>query len=132
MMSSTQSTRWVGWIGFAGVILLLNGLFSLLEALVALFAPSGYFNVTRFGLFVMSVNGHGWWNLIAAVLFIATAAALLGGATWARVVAVILAALSAIEQLLLIPAQPWWSFIVIAIDVLIIYAVTAHGREISS
>ena len=102
------------------------------EALVALFAPSGYFNVTRFGLFVMSVNGHGWWNLIAAVLFIATAAALLGGATWARVVAVILAALSAIEQLLLIPAQPWWSFIVIAIDVLIIYAVTAHGREISS
>jgi hypothetical protein len=55
---------------------------------------------------------------------------LLAGATWARAVAVVLAALSAIGQLFLIPAQPWWSVIIIAIDVLIIYAVTAHGREV--
>jgi hypothetical protein len=131
-MSTTQSTRWVGWVGFAAIIILINGIFSLLQALVALFAPAGYFNVSRAGLFVMSVNGYGWWNLIVGVLLIATAGALLAGATWARAVAVVLAALSAIGQLFLIPAQPWWSVIIIAIDVLIIYAVTAHGREVSA
>jgi uncharacterized membrane protein len=31
---------------------------------------------------------------------------------------------------MLIPAQPWWSLIVIAIDVLIIYAIIAHGDEL--
>ena len=44
--------------------------------------------------------------------------------------AIILAALSAVVQLLLVPAQPWWSLIVIAIDVLVIYALTAHGKEL--
>ena len=129
-MSTTQSTRWVGWIGFAVIILLLNGIFSLFQAVVALLTPAGYYNTSSAGLFLMSVNGYGWWNLIVGLLLIVTAGALLVGATWARTVAVILAALSAIGQLFLIPAQPWWSIIVIAIDILIIYAVTAHGREV--
>ena len=45
-------------------------------------------------------------------------------------IAVILAILSAIVQMLLIPVQPWWAFIVIAIDVLVIYALIAHGDEV--
>ncbi|HYI32995.1 MAG TPA: hypothetical protein VEX88_05995, partial [Glaciibacter sp.] len=64
-------------------------------------------------------------------LLVLTGIALLTGATWARVVAIIIAGLSAIGQLLLVPAQPWWSLIVIAIDVLVIYAVSAHGREVA-
>jgi hypothetical protein len=64
------------------------------------------------------------------VLLVLAGIALFAGATWARVVAVVLAILSAIVQLLLVPVQPWWSFIVIAIDVLIIYALIAHGDEL--
>jgi hypothetical protein len=64
------------------------------------------------------------------VLLILTAVGLFSGAAWARIVAVILAGLSAVVQLMLIPAQPWWSLIVIAIDVLIIFAVIAHGEEL--
>ena len=65
-------------------------------------------------------------------LLILTAVALFSGATWARVVAVVVAGVSAVVQLMLIPAQPWWSLIVIAIDVLIIYAVIAHGEELKA
>jgi len=54
----------------------------------------------------------------------------MAGQTWARVVAVILVIISAIGQLLLIPAQPWWSIIVIAIEILVIYALIVHGREL--
>lgn len=56
------------------------------------------------------------------LLLVLVAVALLAGQTWARVVAVILVILNAVGALLLIPAQPWWSMIVIAIDILVIYA----------
>ena len=84
----------------------------------------------RLRLFVFDVAGWGWWNLLIGLGLIATGLALFAGQTWARVVAIILAALSAVVQLLLVPAQPWWSIIVIAIDVLVIYALTAHGKEL--
>jgi uncharacterized membrane protein len=65
-------------------------------------------------------------------LLILTAVALFSGATWARIVAVVVAGLSAVVQLMLIPQQPWWSFIVIAVDVLIIFAIIAHGEELKA
>jgi hypothetical protein len=46
------------------------------------------------------------------------------------VIAVILVMLNAIGQLVLLPVQPWWSLIVLTLDVLVIYARTVHGREL--
>ncbi|MET0735528.1 MAG: hypothetical protein ABWY55_07790 [Microbacterium sp.] len=129
-MSTVTRTGWTGWATFAGVILLISGVFSVVQALVALIGPDTYYVVTEGSLWLLDVAGWGWWNLIIGVLLILTALALFAGPTWARVVAVILVILSAVGQLLLIPAQPWWSFIVIAVDVLIIYALTVHGNEL--
>ena len=42
----------------------------------------------------------------------------------------ILVALNAIGQLFLLPVQPWWSLIVLTLDILVIYALTVHGREL--
>jgi hypothetical protein len=129
-MSTVTRTGWVGWGIFAGVILLVSGFFSVIQGIVALVGPDTYFAVANGSLFLFDVQGWGWWTIIIGVLLLLTGAALLAGQTWARVVAIILAIVSAIIQLLLIPAQPWWSFIVIAIDVLIIYALTVHGKEL--
>ena len=133
-MSTAQhpvaSTGWTGWISFAGVILIINGVFSGLQGLVALTGPDTYYLSTSGALFIFDAQGWGWWNLALGVFLILTAVALFSGATWARVVAVIVAGVSAVVQLMLIPAQPWWSLIVIAIDVLIIFAVIAHGDEL--
>ncbi len=86
--------------------------------------------VTEGSLWLLDVTGWGWWNLIIGLLLVLVSVALFAGQTWARVVAVILVILSAVGQLLLIPAQPWWSLILIALDVLIIYALIVHGREL--
>ncbi len=48
----------------------------------------------------------------------------------ARTIAVIVASLSLIANFLFIPAYPVWALTVIALDVLVIYAVMAHGREV--
>jgi hypothetical protein len=128
-MSTAKTTGWTGWVVFAGVILLTSGIFSVVQALVALIGPDAYYVVAGGSLFLFDVAGWGWWNLIIGALMIIVGLALFAGQTWARIVAVVLAILSAVGQLLLIPAQPWWSLIIIAIDVLIIYALIVHGRE---
>jgi hypothetical protein len=131
-MSTVNTTRtgWTGWVIFAGVILLISGIFSVVQGIVALIGPDTYYVVTAGSLWLLDVDGWGWWNLIIGILLVLVAAALMVGQTWARVIAVILVIISAVGQLLLIPAQPWWSLIVISIDVLVIYALIVHGREL--
>jgi len=124
------TSGWTGWIGFAAVILFVSGIFSVIQGLVAIIGPNTYYSVSNGELFAFNVAGWGWWNLIVGILLVLAGGALFAGQTWARVVAIILAVVSAIGQLMLVPAQPWWSLIVIAVDILIIYAVTAHGREL--
>jgi hypothetical protein len=130
-VDGTRTTSgWTGWVGFAAVILFVSGIFSVIQGLVAIIGPNAYYVKTNGNLFALNVAGWGWWNLIVGVLLVVAGGALFAGQTWARVVAIILAVLSGISQLLLVPAQPWWSLIVIALDILIIYAVTAHGGEL--
>ena len=130
MTDVRRVSGWVGWVGFAAIILILNGVFSVVQGLVALIGSNTYYVVTDGSLFLLDLTGWGWWNLIIGAALVLTGLALITGATWARIVAIIVAGLSAIGQLLLVPAQPWWALIVIAIDVLVIYAVTAHGRDL--
>jgi hypothetical protein len=54
---------------------------------------------------------------------------LLSGRTWARSVAIALAVLSAISNFLFIPYYPFWSLLIITLDIFVIWALTAHGRE---
>ena len=60
------------------------------------------------------------------------AGALYRGMTWARVVAIILVILNAVGQLTLLGAQPWLSLAILTVDILIIYALTVHGRELKA
>ena len=124
------STGWTGWVTFAAVILIIDGVFSGLQGLVALTGPDTSILSTPGALFIFDAEGWGWWNVALGVLLILTAVGLFSGAAWARVVAVVVAGLSAVVQMMLVPAQPWWSLIVIAIDVLVIYAIIAHGEEL--
>ena len=57
---------------------------------------------------------------------------LFSGNFLARTVAVIVASVSLIANFFFIPAYPIWALIVVTIDVLVIWALTAHGREMRS
>lgn len=133
--ATTQETRpvgWSGWVFFAAAILFVNGMFSITQGLVLLIGPDTYTSTVSGDLVIFDVTGWGWWNVIIGVLLLATGGALFSGATWARVVAVIIVIFSAASQLLLVPVQPVWSLIVIAIDVLVIHALLVHGDDIEA
>jgi uncharacterized protein (DUF983 family) len=64
------------------------------------------------------------------LLIVISGVGVLAGNLAARIVGVLLAGLSAIANLLFIEAYPIWSIVVITVDVLVIYALTVHGREL--
>lgn len=57
---------------------------------------------------------------------------MLAGLLWARVIGIALAVLSAIVNLAFLAAYPVWGVILIALDIVVIYALAMHGREMKS
>ena len=69
----------------------------------------------------------GLFHLILGIVTVFAGFALTRGATWARIVAVVVAVVSALTNVAFMSAYPIWSVIMIAINILVIFAVTAHG-----
>ena len=123
-------TGWVGWIGFAAIMMMMLGTFHAIEGLVALFQDE-YFLVGKSGLTVdVDYTTWGWIHIVGGVIVVAAGVALLTGKMWARAVAVAVAMVSAIVNIGFLSAYPVWSTIMIAFDVLVIWAVTVHGSEL--
>lgn len=124
-----EKTGWVGWIIFAACMLMLVGAFHAVAGLVALFKDE-YYLVSKSGLVVnVDYTAWGWVHLVIGVVLMLTGWFLWSGSTWARHTAAVLAGISALVNLAFLAAYPWWSAIMIALDVLVIYAVTVHGGE---
>ena len=129
--SRSEPTGWVGWVAFACSMMVVLGIIQVIQGFVAIFYD-GYYRVPSSGLVVeVDYTAWGWTHLLLGLLIVAGGVGLLYGNVAARILAVVLAGFSALLNLLFIEAYPIWSVIVIALDVLVIYAVTVHGRELS-
>lgn len=125
-----RRSLWAGWVFFGAVMAILLGAFQIIEGLTALFRHN-YFIVSHNGLLVTAnYTAWGWAHFFLGVLLAITGIGMLAGATWARFIAIVLAALSAIFNLAFIAAYPIWSTVVIAFDVILIYALAAHGHDL--
>jgi len=130
--SRQDSESWRGWIVFAGAMMILLGAFQVIEGLVALFAR-GFYAVGPQGLVVnVDYNAWGWVHLIIGIVLVAAGAGILAGQTWARVLGIIFAGLSAVVNLAFMAANPFWAMIVIAVDVVVIYALAVHRRQMQA
>ena len=113
-------------------MMFLVGSFQAIQGLVAIF-DDGYYVVRESGLVVdVDYTAWGFVHLILGVLLILCGAGVLTGNVVARGVGVLLAGLSALANMAFIGAYPVWSILVIAVDVLVIYALTVHGGELRS
>jgi hypothetical protein len=127
-----RASAWTGWVVFAAVLLIMSGLFQLVQGLVALF-DDGYYVVGSDGLAVPV--DYTVWGVVQ--LMVGTLACLIGiglpaGNLVARGAAVVLAGFSAVANLAFLPAAPVWALMLIALDVVVIYAVVVHGGELES
>jgi hypothetical protein len=124
----SRFTAWSGWIWFAAIVMILAGIFNAVEGLVALFNRA-FYATNGEHLVLLDLTAWGWLHLLLGGLVGLAGIALLSGAMWARVVAVALAAVNAIAQLAFISAYPVWATIVIALSIMVIWAITVHGNE---
>jgi hypothetical protein len=116
---------WSGWLTFAALIMFLDGCFNVIDGLVALFKDRVYVQGPD-GLVVFNFTAWGWILLIIGVVQIVVALALRTGALWARLTALGILLVSAIAQMAFITAYPIWSVLVIALDVLVIWAILVY------
>jgi hypothetical protein len=125
-----ERTGWVGWIFFGAVMLMLLGGFQLIQAFVAFF-DDGFYLVSESGLVVdVDYNAWGWVHLLIGVAALLSGMGLLVGNMAARIAGIGVAFLSALVNLAFLSAYPVWSSIIIVVDIIVIYAIIVHGREL--
>jgi hypothetical protein len=116
----------VGGISFAVAILMVIGIFQIIAGLTAIFNDE-FFIVAENYTFDLDVSAWGWIHLILGVLLLVVAYGLYSGATWAGITAVFLAGLSAVQNFFFIPYYPFWSLLIIALNIWVIWALTRPG-----
>ena len=119
-----------GFIVFAGVIMIVAGGFQAFAGLVALFEDEFYVATPDY-LLQFDATSWGWIHLLMGLLVFLAGFAVLYGQFWGRLVGIILAVLSALANFAFIPYYPFWSITIIALDIFVIWALTAHGRDIT-
>ena len=123
----TQREETSGWaIGgtvFAGVIMLLVGVYHAIAGLVAILDDTFYVVAPNY-TYELDVTSWGWIHLIAGVIVVLAGIYVFSGATWARVVGITLAVLSAIANFFFIPYYPFWSLLMIALAIFVIWSLT--------
>lgn len=106
------------------------GVFHIVQGLVALLKED-YF-VVRSSELLLDVDYAvwGWAHLIAGSVILVAGFMVFAGQVWARVVGTVVALLSAVGSMAFLAAYPVWSLMIIALDVIVILALTVHGSEI--
>jgi hypothetical protein len=128
-MASRDVSGWrVGFAVFAGVMLMMIGVFHILTGLAAVIDDE-FFVVGPNYAYEFDTTAWGWLHMIGGVVVIFAGYGIFNGATWARIVGITVAALSAIGNFFFIPYQPVWAILIIALDVLVIAALCAYNRE---
>src|SRR5262245_41910088 len=95
----------IGGITFAAALLLIVGVFEIIAGISAIATNSIYVKANDY-VFNFDTTAWGWIHLILGVLLFLTGLGLMRRATWAGVVAIILAMLSAIANFFWIPIAP--------------------------
>lgn len=108
-------------VAAAAVLLLVSGIVLVLQGIAALLTDDLFIVGVEY-VYSLSLTSWGWIHLIVGVLVILSALGLFSGATWARGVAIGIAGVSIIANFLWLPYFPWWAILIIALDVVVIWA----------
>ena len=119
--------RGYGLVLFAGVLLLVSGFWNLIYGIAAI-ANSHVFVANAHYVFG-NLRTWGWITLIFGILLLIAGGGVMVGNQMARWFAIVVLGLNLIEQMFSIPAYPFWSLTIIALDVVALYGLCAYGSR---
>jgi hypothetical protein len=130
--TAREPSGWaVGWIFFAATMMILIGTFHIVTGLVGIINDDFYVKTNNYVLQFSSTT-WGWINLAVGVVVLLAGIFLFTGSLFARTVGVIMTAISVFAAFSFLPWYPVWSIVIIALGIAVIWALTAHGRDIVS
>ena len=125
-----SSRAWGGWIGFAGLLMVVIGAIDFFEGLIAVIRKS-YYVATPNQVIVFDTTKWGWITMILGALLILVGLGLASGAGWARWTAIVILVFNLIEQLAWLgnTSYPLWTLTVIALEIVVLYALTVRWED---
>jgi hypothetical protein len=126
----TGSSWMVGGLAFAASVMVMVGSFSTVAGFAAIF-DDGYVVVSRRYAFDLSTTTWGWIHLVLGIAAVVAGFALFANAAWARIVGLILSVVIAVDHFFFIPYAPFWSILIIALSVWVIWALT-QARKVDT
>ena len=124
-----MSASWAYGVSvFAGVMMIVGGGFQALEALAAI-VNDQYLVVLPNYIYAFDLTAWGWIHLLIGLALVAIGICLLMGQGWARIAGIVVAGLAALANFTWLPYSPLWAIIVIAIDVLVIWALVSVRQQ---
>lgn len=130
LRQESRSSWAIGYTVFAGVLMVTAGIWHGIAGFAGILENDFYVRTPNYILEFDSTT-WGWIHLVAGILVALAGIALFSGAVWARAIGVMLAILSMIANFAFIPFYPLWSIVIIALDIGVIWALTAHGRDVA-
>jgi len=116
-----------GWVTFAAVLLVIGGVLNIIYGIAAIGDSRFFVNDQKYIL--SNLHTWGWVSLVLGVIQLTAAFSLFGGGLYGRIIGIGAASLSAIAALLSIPAYPFWSLAIFALDIVIIHQIATRGTE---
>jgi len=129
-MASTQTVSpWAHGIAvFAGLAMIIGGAFQALEGLAAVVNDKWLVVLPQY-IYAFDLTVWGVIHLLVGLALLVIGVSLLRGQTWARVAGIVVAVISAIVNFAFLPHSPLWAILIIAVDVLVIWALTTYLRQ---
>jgi hypothetical protein len=126
---STRASGPTGWAVFAGTVLAIVGAFNIIYGLAAIFRDE-VITTTGQHVIIWDVTRYGWILFIFGIFQLLAGMALFAGAGWARWTAVVLAGVNAVGNVPFLTVQPLWTALIIALDIIVIYQLTARWEAV--
>ena len=126
----SNSSRWGGWIAFAGWLMIIMGALDFFEGLIAVIRGN-YYVLTANQIIVFDMKTWGWVTLGWGIVIALVGFGVLAGSGFARWFAIVVASLNFIVELGWVgsSAYPLWSIAILALNVIILYALIVHWRD---
>lgn len=128
---SGGSGFWATWVAFAAIMMMLTGVFSVIGGIAAAGNDSYFVAASNANVYALSIQAIGVIFILVGIIKVWAGYSLIQGADWARWVTVLICALHAVFLMMMIPANPFFGTILIAINLIILYGVTVKWTEAS-
>ena len=118
------------WLAYSVVLLSIAGFLNTIGGIAAISDSKFYIHGTHY--VVADLKTWGWVVLLIGIVQLLVAVGIYRENQAARWIGVVALGLNAIAQLMMIPAYPFWSLAVFALDLIAIYGLIAYGARSST